>query len=179
MSALLTEFTSLNDVALEQAYLKASRYVAELRPGVKILDLKTMGAEHRRAVVLAVYAASHVHIQDEPCLSVLREIVDRQLGNIGLSVGVAAMGDDGTVAKGLSAQLGHQPTGSSRWVVALDTPEALFDKMVEWLLYVIDVWSISSAGSSTLADESNRSIAANMDTGVGMQATERPFWGIR
>lgn len=178
MSALLTEFTSLNDIALEHAYIQARQYVSGLRPGVEIVDLRAMGVEYRRAVVLAVYAASHIDIQGDPCLSVLREIADRQLGNISLSVGIAAVGDDGAIAKGISEWLGHQPTGSSRWVVAADTPEVLFRKIVEWLIYVIDIRSHSSSGSSALADESVLSIDANMDAGADISTTERPFFGL-
>lgn len=178
MTALLTEFTSVNDVAFEQAYLAASQYVSELHPDVELIDLRTMGIAHQRAVALSVYAASHVDIQENSCLSKISEITARQAGNIGLSVGVAAVGDDGTVAKGITEWLGHQPTGSSRWVVAVDTPAALYQKIVEWLIYVIAIRRRSSSGSMTLAGESALSIEVNGDSGEAAPVIKRTFFGL-
>ena len=179
MSVLITEFTARNNVALENAYSAACQYVSEAR-SVQIADVRDVVPSERDAVKLAIYAAAHTEIEAEPCTSALRELTVRQLADLALSLGVAAMGDlTGDVAKSVEVLLGHAPFGASRWVSAAGTAEELHECIVQWLIAIVDRRSAFQSGGATMAQETEETISSNLpSTEVDAGRAGEKFWSI-
>lgn len=113
-------------------------------------------------------------------MSALRALTARQLQNLALSLGIAAIGDsDASVARGIEADLGHAPLGASRWIVSPTNANDLYQAIVEWLIAVLDRQAFTAGYGSSLVDESEKQIMQNLPSVVvKADAAEDQFWSI-
>lgn len=178
MTTLVTEYTARADVSYETAYASACHYVEETR-SVTVADVRHPRAA-QLAVELAIYAASHADIESEPTTSALQALVGRQAMDVGLSLGIAALGDtSGAVARRLDASLAHPPFGASRWIVGPSTPEAFWAEVVKWLLAIVDRRASGVGRVPSMADELFNTIDTNLpSSSVEVGSTEVRFRGV-
>ncbi|TCI98829.1 hypothetical protein [Aeromicrobium sp. IC_218] len=155
MNSLIVEFTARNDIAFDAAYQQACADAVDVRD-VEISDTRHLPRESGHIVELSMYAARHTEIELEPCMSVLGELGTRQDLDRRLTVGVAAVGDDGTAAQRVDEALGPEPLGASRWIVGVADTEQLYEVIFRWLIHVIDrkkLFAVPSPDSAQAASE--------------------------
>lgn len=165
MTELVAEFSGWNSFELKRAFTEACSYVSE-QGAVEIVDAMFAEVDARAEVALAVYAADHGAIFGEPCTSALAELVQRQMDNISMALGVAATGKTASHedAIALATSLGAQPPGAIREVVASPGPRDLYDHIVGWLEIVVASRPRQAGLGNTLARDAGETMTDNLPT---------------
>lgn len=165
MTGLIAEFSGWNSFELKRAFTEACQYVSE-QGGVEIVDAMYANADARADVALAVYAAHYGAIFDEPCTSALGELVQRQVDNISMALGVAATGESASDrdAISLATSLGAPPAGSIREIVASPGLRELYGHIVHWLEIVVASRPRQSYLGNTLARDADETMTDNLPT---------------
>ena len=174
MTELVAEFSGWNNFELKQAFTEACNYVSE-QGSVAVVDAMFAKAEAQADIALAVYAADHGAIFDEPCTSALGELVQRQFDDIRMALGVAATGETVSQADALAlaASLGAQPPGAMREVVASQGLRDLYAHIVRWLEVVVASRPREASLGNTLARDAGDTITENLPTSSASPAN--PF----
>ena len=162
MTELVAEFSGWNDVSLREAFNRACKDVSE-QEDVSVLDVRFATEEGRNAVELAVFAADIEAISVEPCSSALIDLVQRQVADIRMALGVAATGS-ATVAdaNSIAAALGAQPAGAIREVVPATGAKELYDHISRWLRVVVAARPARDETTATPAAQAADAIADNL-----------------
>lgn len=165
MKELVAEFSGWNDFDLKQAFTAACRFVSD-EGGVEVVDATHVSDSARSNVALAVYAADQAAIVAEPCTSALAELVQRQVDDIRMALGVAATGAwvSQADAHALAVSLGQPPAGAVREVAAAPTLGDLYDLIVRWLQVVVASRPRQSGSAGSLAEDAQETIADNLPT---------------
>lgn len=176
MTALVTEFTALNDIAFDEVYVQACRYVEQQRP-VSVVDSRD-AREDEPPVALAMLAAHHPEFREAACAAVLTSLVARQASDTSVSLGIATIGTNGSdEVKELEASIEVKPAGAWRWISSSIDANGLFELLVKWMILIIDRQNLAGSANTTLAEEESREI----DDGLLRPSDEaqpfRRYWG--
>lgn len=177
MTHLVTEFLAHNDVTFDAAYNRARRYVGD-ELAVEVIDVYRLRPEARGSVELSMYAAAHPPISsDANCMHAMMRIDSKQTAAASLYVGIAAIGPDAADAvPAIAASLGPV-RGPARWIEAAANADELYDRIVRWLVTVLDLRG-TSPGPLTLAQEMNDTIESSLPVNLSAQTGLMRFWGI-
>lgn len=177
MTALVTEFTAINDIALDEAYIRACRYVEQQRP-VAVVDSRDARRDRFETVALAMFAAKHPEFRKTGCVAALTALTDRQAADEALSLGIATIGSNGDAEiDAIAATLSDKPLGAWRWISATEDANGLYETIVRWLILIVDRMAKSGDDGGSLAEDETRSIDTALTQRTGEDLPFGRYWG--